>query len=227
MKSADLSQLIRSAVTSLLLLIPLGFAPLQLNAVQIENNSVAEENGIYRIKIRARLDAPAKYVREVLTDYKHIYRLNPSITENSLLPSPKEGIVRVRTRIVDCIFLVCLDIIRVEDVEVLSGGLLRTTIVPSLSNFRYGITDWRIQTMHEQSKISYQSSQQPDFYIPPLIGTYFAKQQLQKNVLYSLEMLECLAKIREELDWNPELQMTGGIIESGCRTNGKPDQDTP
>lgn len=205
----------------------LSIASFQLNAVQIEKSTVSENNGIYNIHIIATVDAPAEYVHQVLTDYKHLYRLNPSITENTLLPSPAEGIARIRTRIVDCIFFVCMDLIRVEDVEALSTNVLRTRIVPSLSNFRYGMTEWHITPMPRHCKILLESAMQPDFYIPPLIGTYFVKQRLQKNVTYSLKKVECIAKIREELDWNPELQLSGGSIETSCRTNSKQDQDNP
>ena len=64
---------------------------LPLDAVDFVEAQVANDGGVYHIKIIAEVDASAEYVYRVLTDYKHIYRLNPSITESEILPSPGTG----------------------------------------------------------------------------------------------------------------------------------------
>jgi hypothetical protein len=55
-------------------------------AAEFEELSVAEANGEYRLRIVALLNAPADYVHNVITDYKHAYRINPSIIEVKILP---------------------------------------------------------------------------------------------------------------------------------------------
>jgi hypothetical protein len=55
-------------------------------AAQFEELSVNEVNGEYRLRIVALLNVPADYVHNVITDYKHAYRKNPSIIEVKILP---------------------------------------------------------------------------------------------------------------------------------------------
>ena len=114
----------------------------QLYAIDIAEFQVHEESGVYHVKVVAEIDAPVEYIHRVLTDYDHIYRLNPSVTESRLLPSPGNGVVRVKTRILDCVFIFCMEIDRVEDVYELPAYDLRTVIVPTLSSFRSGEAAW-------------------------------------------------------------------------------------
>ena len=72
--------------------------------------------------------APAEYVWRVLTDFMHFYRLNPSIIESDILPSPKPGVARARTLARDCISFICRRIERVEDVQVVGEGQLVASV---------------------------------------------------------------------------------------------------
>ncbi len=46
---------------------------------------VTEQGGVYHIRASAVVDAPAEYVHQALTDFIHIYRLNPSIIESEVI----------------------------------------------------------------------------------------------------------------------------------------------
>lgn len=109
-------------------LIVLSLPVFQLHAIEFTELQVYENSGVYHIRVVAEIDAPVEYVHRVLTDYDHIYRLNPSITESRLLLSPGNGVVRVKIRILDCIFIFCMEIDRVEDVYELPAYDLRTVI---------------------------------------------------------------------------------------------------
>ena len=73
-----------------------------LGAELLPRIDISEDTGNYRIRMVALIRAPAQTVYEVLTDYRHIYRLNPAITQSAILPSPNDGTVRVKTRIRGC-----------------------------------------------------------------------------------------------------------------------------
>lgn len=166
---------------------------------------VSQTGGVYRINMAMEMQVPAQYVHRVLTDYEHIYRLDPAIVDSEILPSSDDGVVRVRTRIADCIAFFCTKIDRVEDVRELEYGGLQATIVPSLSNFRSGHAEWNILGMEERAQVVYQAQMEPDFFIPPLIGSYFVKQKLRKSMLASMARIECIARIQAGLEPNPEL----------------------
>jgi hypothetical protein len=186
----------------LCLQIPLAYA------VHIDELQVNETQGIYRINLVMQMQAPVKYVHDVLTDYKHIYRLDPTIIDSGILASPADDVVRVRTRISDCIGFFCLTLDRVEDVRELENGGLESTIVPALSNFRSGHSVWRLAGHGRRTRITYQARLEPDFFIPPLIGSYFIKKKLRKRVLTSMARIECIARIQAGLVQDSMLQPT-------------------
>jgi hypothetical protein len=169
-------------------------------AVDIADLQVSEAQGVYRINLVMQMQVPAHYVHGVLTDYRHIYRLDPAIVDSGILPSPGAGVVRVRTRISDCIAFFCMMIDRVEDVRELESGELQATIVPALSNFRYGHAEWKIVAHEGRTRVIYQAQLEPDFFIPPLIGSYFVKQKLRNSVLTSMARVECIARIQAGLE---------------------------
>ena len=66
------------------------------SAEEIEELSVTNADGVYTLRIVSVFDAPADYVYNVITDYKHAYRINPAVTEVEILPSDRDNVVRVR-----------------------------------------------------------------------------------------------------------------------------------
>ncbi len=170
--------------------------------------------------------APAIIVHRVLTDYAHIYRMNPSITESEILPSPDNETVRVRTRIEGCVFFFCKDIDRVEDVREVSPGHLQAVIVPAHSDFTSGQADWRIHPVGEDSQVVYQAEITPAFFIPPVIGDYFVKRTIAREVVTSFAKLECIARIKAGLDTRSRQYLADAYVRrKGCRCHSGGDAD--
>jgi hypothetical protein len=164
---------------------------------------INEQSGLYRIKVVMLLHAPANYVHSVLTDYVHIYRLNPSITESRILPSPVSGRIRVKTRVEGCLFIFCRDFDRVEEIRKVARGHLQAVIVPELSDFSSGRADWLIRPAGDDSEVVYKSEFTPAFFIPPIIGSYFVRQTLGESIMTSFARIECIARIKAGLTNRP------------------------
>lgn len=206
----------------LCMLILLSIMALPLIAADIEELQVIKNDVKYYIEMVAVVSVPAKYVHRVLTDYTHIHRLNPAITESEILPTFDNEAVRVRTRIENCFFIFCVEISRVEDIHELPSGDLNAAIVPALSDFKSGFADWRIQGIGVRSRIKYLAQMEPDFYIPPFIGSHFFKAKLREDITIGLKKLECLAKIEEVLAWNPDLQASDINVDTLCAETCNP-----
>jgi hypothetical protein len=196
----------RCRATRVYALIVLWLAALQVDAVEIRKLEVSEDGGVYQIEVAAVIDAPAEYVYRVLTDYVHLHRLHPSIIQSDILPSPGAGIVRVRTRMLDCILIFCMELDRVEDISELPPYHVHATIVPSMCNFSSGKADWRVEDMGDRSQLLYEAQMKPDLTVIPVIGPYFVKRKLHDEMASSLGKIECIAEVEEELDWNPQLR---------------------
>ncbi len=166
------------------------------------------EGGVYRIRLEMELDIAADYVNDVLMDFRHIYRLNPSIVESRILPSPIEGATRVYTRMEGCVLFYCTEFSRVEDVRKLGSGKLVAVIVPEMSDFESGTALWRISQHGERSQLIYEARMQPEFFVPPLIGSYLVKKKLKAELLMAFQRIECNAKARS---WAKEIGNDGAF----------------
>ena len=200
---------------SLLLLLLCAVIP-RLSAGDLTELQVTETGGIYRIRMAMMVHAPTKYVRGVLTDYAHIYRLNPSIIESEILASPEQGVVRVRTVMRGCVLFFCKSVGRVEDVRELASGDLHAEIVPELSNLKSGTAEWNIQPMGEHTQVTFRAHMEPDFFIPPLIGSYFVRRNIRKEIMTSFTRLECVAQTQARLDSVSHLQLASLGIDTVC-----------
>lgn len=176
-------------------------------AVTANNISVVEKNGIYNIEASAELGVDAEYVREVLTDYAHLYRLNQSVIESEILKSPVDGNTRVRSRLLCCASFFCTEVERVDEISELESGQLMAVIIPEKSDFHSGEALWTIKSTGDRTVLVYSAAIEPGFFIPPVIGTGIVIQNMRKEFEMAFERIEKIARIHEERDWNEELHL--------------------
>jgi hypothetical protein len=167
----------------------------ELTRVELSN-----EGNVYSIRLEMNLDIAARYVKEVLTDYPHIYRLNPSIVDSRVLPSAPDGAARVLTRVEGCVLFHCVEVTRVEDVYEKNANELTAVIVPELSDFWSGTALWRITQEGSKSRLVYEAQVEPEIFIPPLVGSYFVKKQFKEEMVTTFQHIECNATTRWLMD---------------------------
>ena len=173
-------------------------------AVDTHVVEVTENNGIYHIKASAVVEAPANYIRDVLTDYVHIYRLSPSIIESEVLPSSPVDEKQVRTRLLCCTSVFCKEVERVDVVRTLESGELQAEIIPALSEFKSGKATWKITPVQDRSQLVYEAHLEPDFFIPPIVGTQMVIDNLHDEFSTTFKRVEKIARINAERDWDTE-----------------------
>lgn len=156
---------------------------------------VSEQSGTYRIRAVALIAAPVSYVRGVLTDYRFIYRLNPSIIESDVLKEDDDGAINVRTKVVGCAAYFCEELDRVEKVRLLPSGDLQAEIIPELSQFKTGKTLWRFKPVGDYCEVTYLSDMEPDIYIPPVVGKFLIKKAIREEMQISFTNLEKISSV--------------------------------
>lgn len=179
---------------------------------------INEQSGVYQIKVVALIAAPASYVRYVLTDYKHIYRLNPSIIESEVLKQYDDGSVSVRTKVIGCAAYFCEELDRVEKVRMLPSGDLHAEIIPELSQFKSGQTHWRIRQLGDYCEVTYLSDMEPDIYILPVVGTFLIKKSIREGMHTSFTNLEKISSVLAEREWLNNDQAITATSNSPCNT---------
>ncbi len=171
-----------------------------VGAGELEDLAISDEAGAYHLSLKMRLEVPAEQVHAVLTDYRRIYRLNPSIIESRLLPEPDGTAARVFTRMQGCVGFFCREFSRVEDVWERPSGEIETRIVPEMSDFDSGVAYWRVQGRGDGTELSYEATLEPAFFVPPLVGGFFVKQKFKQETLLSFDKIECIARVRSALE---------------------------
>jgi hypothetical protein len=196
------------ALTTLLL-----FASLS-TADEIKELSVTKVDGVYSLRVVSVIDAPADYVYDVITDYKHAYQINPTITEVAIVPSDRDDVVRVLNRSEHWVGPLCLKIDWVGDIVENGDRYLEIKTIPEFSSFESGSATWELRSQGERTWVRYESSLKPNFFIPPFIGDHIMKKQMENETLITFKRIECYAKVMFELDMENEPELIN-VLEEG------------
>jgi len=180
---------------------------------------VVEHGGVYQIKVVAKIKAPAHYVRYVLTDYTHIYRLNPSIIESEVLKYDDDGSVSVKIKVIGCAAYFCEELTRVEKVRLLPSGDIYAVIDPEQSQFKSGKTHWRIKSLGDDSQVTYISDMEPDILIPPVVGKFLIKKSIRHEMQSSFENLEKISSVLAEREWQEDYRFPAIGLSATCDEN--------
>jgi len=184
------------------------------SAAEVEDLSVEAANGEYRLRIAAVLDAPADYVYKVITDYKHAYRINPSVIKVEILPSGHDEVVRVHNLSEQWVGPFCFNINWVGDILDTGEGDIRVKTVPESGNFESGAAIWKIRSRGEHTWVLHESRLKPDFFIPPVIGDAIMINKMRTNTLDTFTRIECHARAMFERD----LQSTEELLTTLTET---------
>ena len=169
--------------------------PVCAPAFEFTDVQVTEDKGVYRIKFSAELKAHPDYIRYVLGDSAHIYRISPSIIESEVLPANEADEKRVRTRLLVCTSVFCKELERVDSVRMLASGDFEAEIIPSLSEFKSGKATWKISPRHQHSYVVYEAFLEPDFFIPPVVGTQLVIDYLKQEFTTTFAQVEKIARV--------------------------------
>lgn len=171
-----------------LLLAPVGQAGV------LRQSDVQYRDGVYHVQMVMEIEAGFDSVRAIITDYGHMARLSRLISASSLVDAPGGGIRR-RLDCHMCLLFFCYDPVIVEDVEEVGVDTMITTVVPALSDFRSGRSEWRITSLGPaRTLVRFDYYIEPDFWIPPLIGPLLIKSKLQGEAEYTINRIEALAR---------------------------------
>jgi hypothetical protein len=179
----------------------LGALALTADASQLVRLDVDLDSGVYEVHVEMEFDAPAEYIRYLLTDFENLGRLNASITGSEIIRTAQPDVVRVRTEIRNCFLFFCTKIQKVEDVSEDAAGRIISVIDPGTSNFRNGMATWEISGLGNRSRVIHHARLEPDIWVPPWIGTAILKDALRREIRNSFENIDDMSRLcdRERL----------------------------
>jgi len=173
------------AVLSVLLLIPLLAA-----AGEVVESSVVLDADVYSIDVLVRIEAPLEVVHRAITDYGRLTEINPSIVESLVLEELGKDRYRVYTRIELCVMFFCKQFIQVQDVVEQGKTLVKATILPERSDFESGSASWDLVVADGVTYMEFSAKVDPEFWVPPLIGTWLVEREMIRQVLATASYIE-------------------------------------
>ena len=177
-------------------------------AIEVEELSVTNVDGEYKIRIVSIIDAHEDDVYSVITDYKYAYRINPSVTAVEVLPSDRDGVVRVRNHSEYYIGPFFIEIDWVGDIMDNKDGHIKVNTIPELSSFESGSAVWEIRPLGEKTWVLHESSLKPSFFIPPIVGDMIMK----KDTLATFRRIECHAKIKLAMTMENDTELVQQLL---------------
>lgn len=154
---------------------------------------VGQRNALYVVNADAWVDASPDRLRELLTDYAHLDRLNDSILESEIRETHSATRHTVYTYAEVCVAIFCRALEQVQDVEQRPDGDIVVTILPDRGDFRQGYARWHFQATYAGTRIAFESALEPAFWIPPFVGQLLIKHALWRETQETIEKLEALA----------------------------------
>jgi ribosome-associated toxin RatA of RatAB toxin-antitoxin module len=124
------------------------------------------------------LPYPPKLIFEVLTDYERMHEYVPDMT-NSRIVSREENKWRVEQKGKSGIgpFKFKFEVLR--DVELTPVTELKSTLVSG--NFKSMRTSTTLKSEGDNTRLDYIADIEPDFWVPPLLGSAIMKRQVRRQ----------------------------------------------
>lgn len=148
----------------------------------------------YRVVLELVLQAPTHKVQSVLRDYANYPSLDASILESKVLSRPDANTAMLYTRLRACSGLFCRTVKRVERVEESPLQLL-AVVAPEQSDVISGSTRTVLVSSNEITRVFYQTSVVPKFWVPSLVGRPLMLRTLREASLDLFRHVETRAKL--------------------------------
>ena len=140
--------------------------------------TVDVEDGRYRVFGQSRVKAAPEFIYATLIDYDNFHKLADGIAESKLLPNDESGNMMAYTRFESCVLVFCKTIEKVERIDGNPPVSIKAEAIPKLSDFTFNETRWRIERSGETTLLTFEAEFDPDFWIPPVIGTWAIRRKL-------------------------------------------------
>ena len=146
-RTADSQPVVGRLVGALATLITMTASTVSVSAAEVNAFDVVRSGNTYRLHSDITLGAPLKRVRAVLSQYERIPRLDPDITDVTMMGANADGSVRMRLVSSHCLAFVCVRYRWTQDVRTLPSGDIFSEIVPIAGDIQAG---WvRYRTVHD------------------------------------------------------------------------------
>lgn len=125
------------------LMLAVASLPTPLDATEVNAIHTSQNGDTFRLHSDISLGASLAHVREVLSRYDSIPRLDPDITEVTMLGANANGSMRMSLATSQCLAFICMRYRWTQDVRTLDSGEILAEIVPGHGDINTGWMRYR------------------------------------------------------------------------------------
>ena len=164
-------------------------------AASLNSVDVTREGDRFHLVADSFFAASPTAIRAVLLDFEddHYAKISQIYKESGYLEPDNDGTLMVYTLVEGCLLVFCRSMSRVERLEVVSPHFIRSRVVPERSDFKYAMSEWTLEPEAGGTRVSYRMSMEPDFWLPPFVGSLFLRRILLRGGVGAVRRIEELA----------------------------------
>lgn len=160
-----------------------------LSAGEVLESKVHRDGDHFLVHLKMQIDATAPEVYRRLTDFNRLHELSNMIKQSRVLETNGK---RQRVEVISegCVLFFCRRVTQVQTATSLGRGYLQVIDDPEASDFQSGRTLWHIAPVDNGTRVTLSADIEPDFWVPPIIGTAIFKHKLLKESMTLINNIE-------------------------------------
>ena len=156
--------------------------------------NLTEDDRLYHLRSASIIDAPPDLIIQTLLDFNNFHRLSGGIKETRYLEPELDGTPVGYTLVESCILFLCKQLTKTERVVLANDTEIALELDPSRSDFKFMHSRWSVKQKKGKTILRYDMDMIPDFWVPPLIGTWAIKRKLRNTAMNMAQRLEKIAE---------------------------------
>ncbi|MFT6332238.1 MAG: hypothetical protein ACJAW3_000568 [Lentimonas sp.] len=163
-------------------------------AAEINSIKTKHKNGRFTIDAKLTISASPENIFRILTNYQNLPKISPKIISSKILKKSVKNI-KVRTVIKGCALFACKIIVNTQLVTSVPNEKITTITLPKESNLKFGKMIWIMKKNGNKTDVTYFAQIEPEFFIPPIIGSFLIKKSMKKEAEELMNNVEKAANI--------------------------------
>lgn len=161
-------------------------------AVDVKRVEVTKKGKTFLLEAESAVAAPRDFVFDILMDFDNFHRLVAGMVSTRYLPPDDDGVLMGYTLVHSCAWIFCTRFEKVERIWPVPSSAIVTVADPERSDFRFYTTRWRLEDTPDGTRLRFNASMQPDFWVPPILGAWAVKRKLNYTALEMGQVVEYL-----------------------------------
>ncbi len=160
------------------------------HALEILQRDSRQQQSRYYLELEAQLRADTEAVRATLQDPRSLARLSALVNRVAIVERRGPDHLVIEQEAEGCVLFFCRSLEQRYDM-VMYGERILVTNRRGQGDFRYAIHRWHVtETAEPGTRVRLRAELEPDFWVPPGIGTYLIRKRFERETVKTLERLE-------------------------------------